>query len=287
MLSDVDEKTYEFGMLRALGFNTKNIMTVIITQAFTFSIPGLVTGLIVAYGLNYALRAVLYSIAHNESTYGLSSASILIGVSLGILLPLVSNIIPIQRALGKTLRTSLDLYHRSAGQLLVSIKSLQAYGLSVNQLILSIMLVVLGVLTYYMAPSAFLFQNYELFFEILNSVLLLMIMGMTFLSILLLPYVQRFFINSFLFCFRRDRKLKQIILKNLQSHERRNTKTAIMFAITLSFLIFAGSTFVLLGHLMISQLETSMGADLYGMTLDSKHLTTIIDDGGISEFLAV
>ena len=24
MLSDVDEKTYEFGMLRALGFNTKN-----------------------------------------------------------------------------------------------------------------------------------------------------------------------------------------------------------------------------------------------------------------------
>lgn len=25
MLSDVEEKTYEFGMLRALGFNTKNL----------------------------------------------------------------------------------------------------------------------------------------------------------------------------------------------------------------------------------------------------------------------
>jgi len=25
MLSDVEEKTYEFGMLRALGFNTKSI----------------------------------------------------------------------------------------------------------------------------------------------------------------------------------------------------------------------------------------------------------------------
>ena len=60
MLSDVEEKTYEFGMLRALGFNTKNIMAVIITQAFTFSIPGLITGLIVAYGLNYAMRTVLY-----------------------------------------------------------------------------------------------------------------------------------------------------------------------------------------------------------------------------------
>ena len=26
MLSDVEQRTYEFGMLRALGFNTKNII---------------------------------------------------------------------------------------------------------------------------------------------------------------------------------------------------------------------------------------------------------------------
>ncbi len=31
MLSDVEAKTYEFGMLRALGFNTRNIMITIIT----------------------------------------------------------------------------------------------------------------------------------------------------------------------------------------------------------------------------------------------------------------
>ena len=30
MLSDVEEKTYDFGMLRALGFNTQNIMITII-----------------------------------------------------------------------------------------------------------------------------------------------------------------------------------------------------------------------------------------------------------------
>jgi len=31
LLSDVEGKTFEFGMLRALGFSTKNIMVVIIT----------------------------------------------------------------------------------------------------------------------------------------------------------------------------------------------------------------------------------------------------------------
>ena len=31
MLSDVEERTYEFGMLRALGFNTKNVMMTVVT----------------------------------------------------------------------------------------------------------------------------------------------------------------------------------------------------------------------------------------------------------------
>ena len=74
-------------------------------------------------------------------------------------------------------------------------------------------------------------------------------------------------------------------MKNLESHERRNTKTAIMFAITLSFLIFAGNTFTLLGHLMISQLESSLGADLYGMAVDTRNIGAVIDDKRISSYL--
>jgi ABC-type antimicrobial peptide transport system permease subunit len=117
MLSDVEEKTYEFGMLRALGFNTRNLMATIILQAFTFAIPGLVSGIIVAAILNLAMRHVLYNLTNNNSTYGLSSGSMMIGLSIGLFLPLISNIIPIQKALGKNLRASLDPYQRGAGEL--------------------------------------------------------------------------------------------------------------------------------------------------------------------------
>ena len=48
---------------------------------------------------------------------------------------------------------------------------------------------------------------------------------------------------------------------NMAAHEKRNTKTAIMFAICLSFLIFAGSSFKLIGNLLVSQLETLFGSD--------------------------
>lgn len=95
MLSDVEEKTFEFGMLRALGFNTRNIMITIIIQSFTFSIPGLISGLLTAAILNLVARKVLFYIVENESEYTLSTISIWIGISLGLILPLISNIIPI------------------------------------------------------------------------------------------------------------------------------------------------------------------------------------------------
>jgi hypothetical protein len=52
------------------------------------------------------------------------------------------------------------------------------------------MLVILGVFTYYVAPMSFIYGNYELFFLIMNGILLMMILGMTFIAILLLPYLQ-------------------------------------------------------------------------------------------------
>lgn len=95
MLSDVEEKTYEFGMLRALGFNTKNLGVTIIIQALSFAMPGLLFGFIVAIALNVIVRYILYSITTNYDTYALSTASVWIGVVLGTLIPLLSNIIPI------------------------------------------------------------------------------------------------------------------------------------------------------------------------------------------------
>lgn len=121
MLSDVEEKTYEFGMLRALGFNTKNVGVTIIIQAISFAMPGLLFGFFTAAILNVIIRYVLYSITTNYDTYSLSTSSIWIGVILGTFIPLMSNIIPIQKALGKNLRSSLDLYHRKAGELTVAI----------------------------------------------------------------------------------------------------------------------------------------------------------------------
>jgi hypothetical protein len=61
------------------------------------------------------------------------------------------------------------------------------YGLSVPQMIMACMLVGMGVMCYYFAPLAFLYEKVELFAMITNVILLTMILGLTFLALLLLP----------------------------------------------------------------------------------------------------
>ena len=48
----------------------------------------------------------------------------------------------------------------------------------------------------------------------------------------------------------KDFKLRKVVLQNLDSHKGRNIKTSIMFAVSLGFLIYAGSTFMLIGYMI-------------------------------------
>lgn len=132
MLSDVEEKTYEYGMLRALGFNKQNIMTTLVLSSLKFAIPGLIIGMAEALLLNFLMRHILYTLTQNSSTYWLSFGSVVVGVGIGLFMPLVANIFPIRKALSKELKDSLNLYRRSTGELVVRVTRLYEMGLSVN-----------------------------------------------------------------------------------------------------------------------------------------------------------
>jgi hypothetical protein len=74
------------------------------------------------------------------------------------------------------------------------------------------MLSFLGVVTFYLVPESFLNKNLSLFFTIFNMLLLMIIFGMTFLAIILFPYVERAIKwIGLLTCCRCDRKLESLI----------------------------------------------------------------------------
>ena len=104
MLSDVDGKTYEYGMLRALGFKKPYLVTMISISSFSFSIPGMLGGVACAFILNVMLRQMIFIYADNYMGYDLTVSAIVIGVLFGLLMPFLSNYIPIKAALGQNLR---------------------------------------------------------------------------------------------------------------------------------------------------------------------------------------
>jgi len=290
MIADVDEKTYEMGMLRALGLRRASLVQIIVIQSVIFSGIGIIAGMILSATLNSGLRWYIFNTSKNSTTYWLSVSAALSGIIIGALMPILSNIWAIKRALGKKIRDSLDVFHTGLNEVMIRIIKLENYGLSIFEITLGITLTLMGVITYYFLPASFLFNRLDLFFFILNMILVGMIIGLTFLCFLIFPYVQMGIIYVFTFVFSFDLKLRPLILKNLNhSHKKRNMKTAMLFTIALSFLVFSGSSLLLIGNLILGFIKNFVGGDivissfLSGNHLPEKDLRAFCDREMVKE----
>lgn len=117
MLSDIDTKTFDFGMLRALGFNKGNIASTILVQATFIGLPALFIGLVFGWALNAGLRWIFFSLTNVYSDYQLTENSLYLAVSIGLVVPFIANVFPIRKALVSNLRASLDVHHKGAGEI--------------------------------------------------------------------------------------------------------------------------------------------------------------------------
>ena len=191
--------------------------------------------------------------AMNYTNYALTAASIWIGVLMGTLIPLFANIIPIRKALGKNLRESLDLNKRATESIGVKVQKLEDVGMNFNQTIVALLMVGIGIGTYYVIPLSFLNEDWGNLFFLLNLLLLLVVIGMTLLCVLLFKYGEKLMLWTLLnTCFKKDRPIYSVILKNMQGHSSRNSKTSIMFTLAISFLIFASTGFSMISTMSLS-----------------------------------
>ena len=130
MVSDVEEKTYEFGMLRMLGLEKQSLIFLMISEGLLFGMLGLSIGILFAYLLNTLVGYLFFISSEIMSSYDLDGSALALGISLGLLIPLISNYLPIRRALSKTLRDSLDMYHRAVNGVVITVMKLEKMGIS-------------------------------------------------------------------------------------------------------------------------------------------------------------
>lgn len=261
LLSDVEEKTYELGMLRALGLRHRSLVELLLLQAFFYSAPAIAVGFVLALLLFQPVASLLSEYAAHPVSHALTAEAVWLGLALGLGMPQVANLAPIQRALGRSLRDSLDLYHQVVSETSVRVVRLESLGLSVWQVALSVLLVVIGFVVYYLIPLSFTFNNLPLFFGILTFILLGMLLGASAVASTLQPLLERAALKALL-AWGPDRKLESLVRKALAGHRRRNRKTALMFTMSLAFVIFSGAMFSLQAASLEDSVRSGLGADL-------------------------
>eukprot|EP01119_Soliformovum_irregulare_P011698 TRINITY_DN2957_c0_g2_i5.p1 TRINITY_DN2957_c0_g2~~TRINITY_DN2957_c0_g2_i5.p1 ORF type:complete len:779 (-),score=230.88 TRINITY_DN2957_c0_g2_i5:26-2362(-) len=261
LLSNVEEKTYEYGMLRAMGMKQYVLIELLTTQSLSFSVPAILIGLTVSFLLYIPVAGYISDFSLSPIDITMTPRAGLLATILGLIMPLVSIVGPIRRALSRTLRDALDIYHQVQSETSVSITKLEDLGLSPWQVTASLMMVVMGFVVYYIIPYAFTFGNLPLFFTILILILLGMLFGLSLIGTTLQPFAERLCI--YILLWGSDyRALSELVRKNLAAHGRRNIKTATMFTTALAFIIFAGASFALQGHTIGETVQLATGADI-------------------------
>ena len=89
----------------------------------------------------------------------LNSSAWLLGLFLGLFLPVFGMLVPIRRALSQTLRDALDVYHSVVNNTLVTVKRLQDIGVDPAETIIATVFVVVGFLVYYVIPLSCAFPS--------------------------------------------------------------------------------------------------------------------------------
>ena len=275
MLGNVDERTYEFGMLRSLGFKKNNLIYLIIIQGLIFAIPGTILGLTTSYIANNFVAFLFNWYSGLVMPFFLSKSNIIFGIIAGLSIPLISSYFPIKKCLDDNLRETLTIFNKKVGDLVVSIIKLESMGISPTTLIAAITLIVIGLLTYYLAPLSFLLMNTSLFLFIMIGILITMLLGLIILTQLLVPYLQKIILKIIMFLSFKDRKLHIIVLKNLEGHKRRDQQVSIMFMVALGFVIFSGCTLNLVVDFVETMAKSLIGGDftIFLMEKNSPNIT--------------
>ena len=132
MLSDVDERTYDFAMLRCLGFKNSSLVVLLLMQALMYSIPATGIGFMLLEIFPSGVQIWLYEFADTSLSVSFSTSTYWLGFATGIGVPLLSNILPIRKALGTTLRDALDKSRASVNEQEVQVVRLEKMGINMT-----------------------------------------------------------------------------------------------------------------------------------------------------------
>lgn len=132
-------------------------------------------------------------------------------------------------------------------------------GTNLPQVFIGVSICLASVLTLYYIPSAIIDLEIKEAFFYLNLLLVGCVLGIVFICQSAALFLCKFFVDVIFLLVPGDRKLKPLIVKNLESHSLKNLNANLLYCVTICFLIFQASNF-----LSINLYLNQMGAAIFG-----------------------
>ena len=101
LMISVETKTFENGVLRMIGMSKWNCISMILIQSLTFVLPSIILGYASSIPLLMLIFNTLFKNVDVQVSLIPSVGATIQAVLLGLLIPLISSIVPIQSAMNK------------------------------------------------------------------------------------------------------------------------------------------------------------------------------------------
>lgn len=268
LITNVETRTFEFGILRMVGMKRNQVIALLLYQALAYAFLSYPFGLLLGQGVSYWVTSELATLLKVWVSPTLTSKAILTAGLLGIGMPIVASIFPIRRALGQNLHDSLDTRSSKTKAVQISIERSETQGFSWEYIMIGSLLGIFGSSIYYILPLALVSFNISLLLNIFVALLVGMLLGMTIFSM----NVQSLIETALVYClfFWEKASIRSIVLKNFVAHRVRNKKTSILFAVSLSFIVFINVSYNLQLNSFLYQQQQRNGCYLKVYTSSSQ-----------------
>jgi hypothetical protein len=154
---------------------------------------------------------------------------------IGILIPLLSSIIPIMRVLGQNLTDALNYDRSKTKAIYVEILDNSKQDI-IPILCFSLLAIIYGIAIFYLLPLSMLTYNLGLILNVFFFILMGMLLGLCLLALNVQRVAEMGLTHLLLFF--ETKSMKKMVLNNLSAHKMRNRLTAITYSLALGFIIF-------------------------------------------------
>ncbi|KAK8803701.1 hypothetical protein WA158_001395 [Blastocystis sp. Blastoise] len=280
LMTNIDVKTYEYGLLRSFGLSSPSLISIVIFQTLYFVIPGIIIGILFCFIGYYIMRWILLSTLFIEMNMIPPLSAIYIGVIIGICIPLLSLLPPLYKLFSQSINKALDIYHQDVNGMIVTLVDTRKIGFSIPLCTIAILLTCIGIGIFYIVPLSFAYKKLNIFFGTLNILLILLLLGLVMLSQFIQSWIQSGFLH-FVSCFKPlSHGRHHALLANMhKSHGNKYKQVSLVLSIGICFVVFVNCLFALESKILTLSIANTYPGDILitGNTLPETIINPILD----------